>query len=243
MVGRYKGPRYSGTEARPPNRPSATLAVRICPPRRVGSGSVSPSTPPPACISTGRQPPPLPGTKSPNSHRPVTPVQLISCGINGQRGMTSPSQLSPDAFPAWALLNDVVFSGVKLQQTEDRGFGLVADGDLGASESNASPLMRTPQDLVLSAEAVDEYSKVDQNFKQLLEAAGREVRTGYATPYESSTPSDHILVYTQRHHAVPALPPGPLQARSLGIQGRPLHTLDRVRSILTSPCPSPLHVV
>ncbi|GJN86482.1 hypothetical protein PLIIFM63780_010063 [Purpureocillium lilacinum] len=88
--------------------------------------------------------------------------------------MTSPSQLSPDAFPAWALLNDVVFSGVKLQQTEDRGFGLVADGDLGASGSNASPLMRIPQDLVLSAEAVDEYSKVDQNFKQLLEAAGRE---------------------------------------------------------------------
>ncbi|UNI15830.1 hypothetical protein JDV02_002326 [Purpureocillium takamizusanense] len=89
--------------------------------------------------------------------------------------MTSPPQLPLDAFPAWALLNDVTFSGVKLQQTKDKGFGLVVDGDLGPSEGgNASPLMRIPQDLVLSAEAVDEYSKVDQSFKQLLETAGHQ---------------------------------------------------------------------
>lgn len=36
-------------------------------------------------------------------------------------------------------------------------------------------LLRVPHDLVLSAAAIEEYTKVDQNFRQLLDVAGHEV--------------------------------------------------------------------
>lgn len=36
-------------------------------------------------------------------------------------------------------------------------------------------LLRIPQDLVLSAAAIEEYTKVDQNFRQLLDVAGHQV--------------------------------------------------------------------
>lgn len=105
--------------------------------------------------------------------------------------MSSSSQLSIDAFPAWARLNDVDFTHVKLQETEGKGFGLVAEKDLNEKEKEsgdgdakdgkspsketATALVRIPHDLVLSAAAVEEYAKVDQNFRQLLEIAGHQV--------------------------------------------------------------------
>ncbi|POR32621.1 SET domain protein [Tolypocladium paradoxum] len=86
----------------------------------------------------------------------------------------SSSQLPLDAFPAWARLNDVAFANVTLQHVDGKGFGLVADTALGNQETGTDALIKIPRDLVLSAEAVEEYAKVDQNFKQLLEAVGHQ---------------------------------------------------------------------
>ncbi|KAK7419872.1 hypothetical protein QQX98_003059 [Neonectria punicea] len=118
--------------------------------------------------------------------------------------MSSTSSLPIDAFPAWARLNDVQFTNTQLAETEGKGFGLVAEGNLTTStttttapttttttaataaataaggEGNESigespkTLLRIPHDLVLSAAAVKEYANVDQNFRQLLDSAGHQ---------------------------------------------------------------------
>ncbi|KAH6604652.1 hypothetical protein Trco_006359 [Trichoderma cornu-damae] len=104
------------------------------------------------------------------------------------------SQLPIEAFPAWALLNNADFVSADIRDIEGKGFGLVAQHDIpgvGSDGSGATAILRIPRDLVLSAEAVEEYAKVDQNFKQLLEVAGRQ-----------STRGD-ILLYLLTHLALP----------------------------------------
>ncbi|KND86675.1 SET domain-containing protein 8 [Tolypocladium ophioglossoides CBS 100239] len=90
--------------------------------------------------------------------------------------MSSSSQLPLDAFPAWVRLNGVAFTDVKLQDVDGKGFGLVANTELGNQETGTNALIEIPRDLVLSAEAVEEYAKVDQNFKQLLEAVALDAK-------------------------------------------------------------------
>ncbi|KAL7897565.1 hypothetical protein HDV64DRAFT_45945 [Trichoderma sp. TUCIM 5745] len=93
----------------------------------------------------------------------------------------SASHLPIEAFPAWALLNDVEFRSAEVRSIEGRGFGLVAKNDIpGVSDdiSSTEAIIRIPRDLVLSAEAVDAYAKVDQNFRQLLEVAGHQSTRG-----------------------------------------------------------------
>lgn len=86
------------------------------------------------------------------------------------------------AFPAWALLNGIDINGLRLDYIPDKGFGFVTDKELSApaddTELSRSPLtvIHIPRDLILSSEAVDEYAKVDQNFRQLMEVAGQHVR-------------------------------------------------------------------
>ncbi|KAG6083267.1 hypothetical protein E4U16_004600 [Claviceps sp. LM84 group G4] len=85
-----------------------------------------------------------------------------------------------EAFPTWAHFTRVRFAGVKLADVGDgKGQGLVATAKLShdeaaATEVNECAVLRIPSDLVLSAEAVDAYAKVDHNFKQLLDVAGRK---------------------------------------------------------------------
>ncbi|KJK83085.1 hypothetical protein H634G_01213 [Metarhizium anisopliae BRIP 53293] len=91
------------------------------------------------------------------------------------------SQLPIDTFPAWAHLNDVQFTHVNLQDVgEGKGFGLVAHEDLESAEADGTSkgLVTIPHDLVLSAEAVEDFAKVDHNFKKLLEAVGRQSTRG-----------------------------------------------------------------
>lgn len=117
--------------------------------------------------------------------------------------MSLSPEVSLDVFPAWARLNDVDFTNAKLQETDGKGFGLVAvkdlndrveekekekeNGDEGETKDGEDPkapttttskptkLLRIPQDLVLSADSVKGYANVDQNFRQLLDAAGHQV--------------------------------------------------------------------
>ncbi|PHH74845.1 hypothetical protein CDD83_4493 [Cordyceps sp. RAO-2017] len=89
--------------------------------------------------------------------------------------MAPSAQLPLTAFPTWARYNGLALTGVELQQIDGRGSGLVASGDPGGpGEGNAAALLRVPSDLVLSAEAVRLYAKVDANFRQLLEAVGQQ---------------------------------------------------------------------
>ncbi|KAF4455658.1 SET domain-containing protein 8 [Fusarium austroafricanum] len=44
----------------------------------------------------------------------------------------------------------------------------------GQTNINSTRLLRIPRDLILSAAAIEEYTKVDQNFRQLLDSAGHQ---------------------------------------------------------------------
>jgi hypothetical protein len=46
----------------------------------------------------------------------------------------------------------------------------------GQTNHNSTKLLQIPHDLVLSATAIEEYTKVDQNFRQLIDSAGHQVR-------------------------------------------------------------------
>lgn len=87
----------------------------------------------------------------------------------------SGNQLPLETFPAWTLLHDVNFTKVSLREMEKKGFGLVTRGE----SLEGDVLLEIPGELVLSAEAVDDYAKVDQHFKQLLEACGSQVRLSF----------------------------------------------------------------
>ena len=82
-----------------------------------------------------------------------------------------------ETLPAWAALNDLDFFDVKVATTPSRGQGLVAERTLSRLEDtfDIPTLLRIPNKLVLSAETVELYAKVDGNFKQLLDSAGQKV--------------------------------------------------------------------
>lgn len=86
--------------------------------------------------------------------------------------------MSPDvsleALPTWARFNDVDFCGTQVRHVELKGFGLFTDHPRGENHESRT-LLKIPRDLILSAEAVDNYAKVDQNFRQLLDKVGHQV--------------------------------------------------------------------
>jgi hypothetical protein len=81
------------------------------------------------------------------------------------------------ALDAWSRLNDVTYLDCQTQKFEDaRGVGLVTAKKLSSKNTFEKPtLLIIPHDLVLSAEAVEEFAKVDQYFKELLAVAGGKV--------------------------------------------------------------------
>jgi hypothetical protein len=109
--------------------------------------------------------------------------------------MASKSTLSIDVFPTWARFNDVDFINAKLHETGGKGIGLVAVNGSDLTETNtkdlrheeAQALLRIPHDLVLSASTVEDYAKVDQNFRQLVESVGHNSARG------------NILIYLLAH--------------------------------------------
>jgi hypothetical protein len=82
------------------------------------------------------------------------------------------------ALPAWCKLNDVTFLDIAVKELGFRGFGLITERGLSSEDTFEIPtLLLVPHDLVLSAEAVEEHGKVDHHFKQLVDAAGKNVST------------------------------------------------------------------
>lgn len=82
-------------------------------------------------------------------------------------------QLPISSLPAWAKLNDVNFFDISVQELPQKGFGLASDRSLTSKDVYDVPtLLTVPKDLVLCAETVEEYAKVDKHFKELLGVAG-----------------------------------------------------------------------
>jgi len=106
--------------------------------------------------------------------------------------MPSSETLPIEALPGWARLNGLEFLNCKLDQTEDKGIGLVATSELSLAAGDAGldddkPLLKVPRDVVLGADTIEDFAKVDQNFRQLLDVAGKQ------------TPRGDILVYMLAH--------------------------------------------
>lgn len=89
------------------------------------------------------------------------------------------SQLPLDTLSTWAMFNDVDLVDVEAREIPGCGLGLVSNKALNREEEtfDIPTLLRIPHELVLSAEAVENYAKVDKNFRELLDAAGHKVRT------------------------------------------------------------------
>jgi hypothetical protein len=87
------------------------------------------------------------------------------------------SQLPITALPAWSKLNDASFIDISVQDLGDaKGFGIATERALSSKDTFDVPtLMIIPHDLILSAEFIEEHAKVDQHFRQLLDAARGKV--------------------------------------------------------------------
>jgi hypothetical protein len=83
------------------------------------------------------------------------------------------------ALEPWSRLNDVTYLDCQTRKLEDaRGMGIVTLKKLSSQNISERPtLLIIPHDLVLSAEAVEEFAKVDQHLKELLTAAGGQVQS------------------------------------------------------------------
>ncbi|OLN85540.1 SET domain-containing protein 8 [Colletotrichum chlorophyti] len=86
------------------------------------------------------------------------------------------SQLSVDTLSTWAMLNNVDLVDIEAREIPGCGLGLVSNKDLSREQEtfDIPALLRIPHELVVSAEAVENYAKVDKNFRQLLDAAGHK---------------------------------------------------------------------
>lgn len=86
-------------------------------------------------------------------------------------------QLSLQALPAWAALNDVTLLDTRIDITPGRGWGLIAEKRLTTAEEtfDMPALLTVPHELILDGEAVEEYAKEDRNFRLLLDAASDKV--------------------------------------------------------------------
>ncbi|KAK3373559.1 hypothetical protein B0T24DRAFT_529383 [Lasiosphaeria ovina] len=95
--------------------------------------------------------------------------------------MPSP-KLPIEGLPVWAHLNNVTLTNVKIANTGDKGFGVVCDSHLTTEASDETldtpALLTVPHDLVLNAEAVQEYAKEDRTFRELLDAVGHQSARG-----------------------------------------------------------------
>ena len=76
----------------------------------------------------------------------------------------------------WTALNDVSFFDVSVSSTRNRGNGLVSLRNLTTTEEthDVPTLISVPQDVILNAEAVEQYAKQDQNFRALLDDVGHQ---------------------------------------------------------------------
>ncbi|CAN8105700.1 unnamed protein product [Discula destructiva] len=81
-------------------------------------------------------------------------------------------RLSLNALVAWMRFNNATFTNVEVQEVQQKGHGLITKAT--ATSIRHSPLVSIPRDLVLDANAVEEYAKENRNFRALLDACGHK---------------------------------------------------------------------
>lgn len=83
-----------------------------------------------------------------------------------------------NAFPQWCKYNDVELLDIILSTSIRMGNHFKATRDLRNDEDNMElPLLLTvPKDMVLCAEAIQQYAKVDKNFRDIFDVAGHQAR-------------------------------------------------------------------
>jgi hypothetical protein len=86
---------------------------------------------------------------------------------------------APAALPVWCNLNGVKLDNSEVQAIPEKGLGLVTERHTATAagatdESDAERLLTVPGDLILNSEAVEQYAKQDQHFKQLYDAVGKQ---------------------------------------------------------------------
>jgi len=114
-------------------------------------------------------------------------------------------QLPIEGLPIWARFNNVEFLGVKVTESDGKGYGVVCQNKLSTHQDaiDNPVLLSVPHALVLNHDAVREYAKEDRDFKQLLDAVGHRV---CSPPIPAS--SDRANKTTVVESRYPALPPG-----------------------------------
>ncbi|KAK4556899.1 hypothetical protein LTR86_005880 [Recurvomyces mirabilis] len=87
--------------------------------------------------------------------------------------------LPDEALLPWAMLNDVAFHRVVPGVTIGKGGALLASKDFSSDNDrdNHMTLLTVPRDLILSLERVLEHSKIDRDFREVLEQLGDFGRT------------------------------------------------------------------
>lgn len=75
------------------------------------------------------------------------------------------------------MLNNITFAGVRVEDIEGRGLGLVAEKHLISEDVELPALLTIPKELILSAVTVEEHAKENKDFRELLDVAGRQVNT------------------------------------------------------------------
>lgn len=123
--------------------------------------------------------------------------------------MPSSDTLPVEALPGWARLNGLEFLNCKLDLVGDKGIGLVATHELSLAAGDAGlnddkPLLKVPRDMALSAETIEDFAKTDQNFRQLLDAVGKQVNmhSRFMLQHLTDTPQTargDILIYVVAH--------------------------------------------
>lgn len=144
-------------------------------------------------------------------------------------------QLPVESFPAWALLQHVEFDDVAIAQTPDKGYGLVSNNDLEQERI----VLSVPKDLLLSVDQVDQYAKVDSNFRDLLEAFGQQVYSDNATYI---TESSYLLVSQNSGSAISVLTARQSQSKAARCQALYLNAVDGIYTIYTTLYTGAYHV-
>lgn len=85
-------------------------------------------------------------------------------------------ELPISTLPAWMRLNNATFCSINVRTLGEKGYALAAEKDVNSENTHDQPiLLHVPQDLVLSAIAIEEHAKSDKDFRDLLSTLGGKV--------------------------------------------------------------------
>lgn len=80
--------------------------------------------------------------------------------------------LSPSALQPWSQFSGGELHGVKIDDIEGRGCGVVAEKQVPTDHEADAPLISVPRDLVLSLESVKKYAQLDKKLAEILRRLG-----------------------------------------------------------------------